>query len=367
MVLARESGELRPGNSRVRRRNVKIMRQIAAPAVSNGWLTRKEADKDEMLYTIWKDLAEGRLLGSKVKFSQENIGIVQRNWALMSQMSPTFKLKLMPDQPLEKLIPQGVPASPVYLPAPHEVAIKGYIDFTAESDGDKPSMFMRYKHSLSIVFMGFLMAAICGAPIGVLCGTFDFFSRLIEPFIDFFRYMPAPAFSTLLVALLSLGDAPKIGMVFLGTFFQLVLVVANTTRQLDASLLEAAQTLGAKSFTLIRRVILPGITPNLYNDMRILLGWAWTWLVIAELIGTKSGLTEFIDTQGRFRNFDSVFPIIIMIGITGFAMDQCLASLRKYLFPWTADAAEKKLGLMGRFVTWLLSRKDYDLPTNGKA
>ena len=178
--------------------------------------------------------------------------------------------------------------------------------------------------------------------------------------------MPAPAFSTLLVAVFLAHDAPKIALVFIGTFFQLVLVVANTTRQLDASLLEAAQTLGAKNTTLIRRVILPGILPELFNDLRILLGWAWTWLVIAELIGVKSGLTEFLETQGRWRNFDSVFPIIILIGMSGFVTDQFLASLRKYLFPWTPESSEKKYGFIGRFIFWLLDRKVYDKTFNGK-
>jgi NitT/TauT family transport system permease protein len=178
--------------------------------------------------------------------------------------------------------------------------------------------------------------------------------------------MPAPAFSTLLVAVFLAHDAPKIALVFIGTFFQLVLVVANTTRQLDASLLEAAQTLGAKNLTLIRRVILPGILPDLFNDLRILLGWAWTWLVIAELIGIKSGLTEFLETQGRWRNFDSVFPIIILIGVSGFITDQFLASLRKYLFPWTPESSDKKHGFIGRFVFWILDRKIYDSPSNGK-
>jgi NitT/TauT family transport system permease protein len=246
------------------------------------------------------------------------------------------------------------------------VVSKGLQDFTFVAEGDSPSMFQRYKHSLKIVFCGFLLAAAVGVPIGILCGTFDFFSRLFEPFIDFFRYMPAPAFSTLLVAVFLAHDAPKIALVFVGTFFQLVLVVANTTRQLEVSLLEAAQTLGAKNLTLIRRVIIPGITPNLYNDMRILLGWAWTWLVIAELIGVKSGLTEFIETQGRWRNFDSVFPIIILIGITGFTVDQFLSSLRKYLFPWTPEASEKRPGPVGRFIYWLLDRKVYESSVNGK-
>jgi NitT/TauT family transport system permease protein len=365
-LAAREAGESSKGGFRTRRANIKIMRHIASPALANGWLTREEAEADEALYLIWKGVAEGTLAGRKVKFSEENLAVAKRNWALMSERSPTFDSKLMPEQPLEKLVPQGQKASPVYLPAPHEVVAKGIEDFTFTTDGDKPSMFERYKHSLKIVFMGFFMAALVGVPLGVLCGTFDFFSKLFEPFIDFFRYMPAPAFSTLLVAIFAAHDAPKIALVFVGTFFQLVLVVANTTRQLDAALLEAAQTLGAKSMTLIRRVIIPGITPNLFNDLRILLGWAWTWLVIAELIGVKSGLTEFLETQGRWRNFDSVFPIIILIGVTGFTTDQILASLRKYLFPWTPEASEKKHGIFGRFAFWLLDRKVYQEPSNGK-
>lgn len=366
ILAARESGDISGSGFSIRRANVKIMRHISDVAVANSWLTRDEAKEDALLYEVWKGVAEGMLTSTKVKFTDENQAIIERNWALMSERSPEFISKRLPEVPLEKLVPQGVSANPVYLPAPHEVLAKGFQDFTFESDGDKPSMFERYKHSLRIVFLGFILAAVVGVPIGVLCGTFDFFSKLFEPFIDFFRYMPAPAFSTLLVAVFLAHDAPKIALVFVGTFFQLVLVVANTTRQLDASLLEAAQTLGANNTTLIRRVILPGILPDLFNDLRILLGWAWTWLVIAELIGIKSGLTEFLETQGRWRNFDSVFPIIILIGISGFVTDQFLASLRKYLFPWTPESSEKKHGFIGRFVFWILDRKIYDKPINGK-
>ncbi len=365
---ARESGDVKAGGGfKLRRANLKILRQIAPVAIANGWLTRDQAESDDALYHVWEGVAEKTLTPTKLKLSEGNLALIERNWALLDERSPTFDSKLLPEVPLEKLVPQGRPVNPVYLPAPHEVLLQGYRDFTREPDGDKPSMFERYKHSLRIVFLGFLLSAALGVPLGVLCGTFDFFSRLFEPFVDFFRYMPAPAFSTLLVAVFLAHDAPKIALVFVGTFFQMVLVVSNTTRQLDTSLLEAAQTLGAKTFTMIRRVVLPGITPNLYNDMRILLGWSWTWLVIAELIGVKSGLTEFIETQGRWRNFDSVFPVIILIGVTGFVTDQILASLRKYFFPWTPDSSDKKRGPIGRFFHWLLDREVYVKPANGRA
>ncbi|MDP4611178.1 MAG: ABC transporter permease [Opitutales bacterium] len=365
ILAAREQGEVDGSASRIRRANLKVMRHITPVVTANGWLTRDEV-KDESLYGVWQKLAEGSLEQKRVQLSAENMEIIKRNWALMSERSEVFDSKLLPETPLEKLVPQGKPSNPSYLPSPHEVVVKGIQDFTAEADGNNPSLFQRYRHSLRIVFLGFLFAALVGVPLGVICGTFDFFSKLFEPFIDFFRYMPAPAFSTLLVAVFLANDAPKIALVFVGTFFQLVLVVANTTRQLDASLLEAAQTLGANKSTQIRRVILPGILPDLFNDLRILLGWAWTWLVIAELIGVKSGLTEFMDTQGRFRNFDSVFPVIILIGVSGFVTDQILSSLRKYLFPWTPESSSKKHGFIGRFIYWLLDRKVYDSPLNGK-
>jgi NitT/TauT family transport system permease protein len=214
-------------------------------------------------------------------------------------------------------------------------------------------MIQRIGHSIQIVFGGFLLAALIGVPLGVVCGTYDFFAKIFEPFTDFFRYMPAPTFSALLVAIFLANDAPKIALVFIGTFFQLVLVVANTTRQLDAPLLEAAQTLGARQFQLLTSVVVPGILPNLYNDLRILLGWAWTWLVIAELIGVKSGLTEFIETQGRYRNFDSVFPIIILIGLIGFGTDQILAYLRGLIFPWTPGGKPLSQSRLVKAILWL--------------
>jgi len=112
------------------------------------------------------------------------------------------------------------------------------------------------------------------------------------------------------------------------------LVVANTTRGVEPSLLQAAQTLGANNRQLVWHVVIPGALPNLFRDMRILIGWAWTYLVVAELIGEKSGISAFLYQQQRYRHFDNVYAGIIMIGIVGLLTDQFLAWLGRYLFPW---------------------------------
>ena len=189
-------------------------------------------------------------------------------------------------------------------------------------------------HSIQIIFWGFMLSSVIGVPLGILCGTFAAVSRIQEPFVEFFRYLPAPAFGALAVAILGIYDGPKIAIIFIGTFFQQVLVVANTTRQLNISLLEAALTLGANRRQLLFKVVIPGILPQLYRDQRILLGWAWTYLIVAELIGTSSGITWFITQQARYQNFDNVFAAIIMIGIIGLLSDVALAKLGKSLFPW---------------------------------
>jgi NitT/TauT family transport system permease protein len=177
-------------------------------------------------------------------------------------------------------------------------------------------------------------------PLGVLAGTYRALGRLSEPFIEFFRYLPAPAFGALAVAVLGIYDGPKVAIIVIGTFFQQVLIIANTTRKLDATLVEAGRTLGAKGWRVIRRVVLPGILPDLYRDQRILLGWAWTYLIVAELIGTSSGITFFITQQARYQHFENVYAAIVIIGVIGFGSDLLLERLGRRLFPW--DRAAKQ-------------------------
>ena len=342
-----------------RRENIKRLRHLAPLGVANGWLKNNERQDDEKIFNLWKQLAEGELASRAISLSKENHEIIEENWILLSKASPTFNLKLYPTEALLKLIPQGISSNPVYLPAPHEVINAGWLDFNTVPENGMPTMWERYRHSLSIIFWGFAYSCLLGIPLAILCGSFDFFSKLHEPFVDFFRYMPAPTFSVLFVAFLGTADAPKIMLVFVGTFFQLVLVIANTTRLLENSLIEAAQTLGANRRQLLGRIILPGILPNLYNDLRILLGWAWTWLVIAELIGEKTGLTGFIDTQGTRYNFDRVFPVIILIGLTGFFTDRLLNWLRYLFFPWTEEVRQAPKGLLTRLLLSSTDRTTY--------
>jgi NitT/TauT family transport system permease protein len=234
-----------------------------------------------------------------------------------------------------KALPAGEPANPVYLPAPHQVVLAFYTAFTTRPEQrDAPWLHESLLHSIRVIFLGFAISSVIGVPLGILCGTYTAISRLNEPFIEFFRYLPAPAFGALAVAILGIYDGPKIAIIVIGTLFQQVLIIANTVRKLDFSLIEAAMTLGINRLRLLTRVVIPACLPDLYRDQRILLGWAWTYLIVAELIGTSSGITWFITQQARYQHFDNVYAAIAMIGFLGLGGDVLLAWLARYLFPW---------------------------------
>ncbi len=240
-----------------------------------------------------------------------------------------------------RALPEGIPANPIYLPAPHEVVIalfKSFVTPPASKDGQW--LHESLWHSIQIIFYGFVISSLIGVPLGLLCGTYAAVSRLNEPFVEFFRYLPAPAFGALAVAILGIYDGPKVAVIVIGTLFQQILIIANTTRKLDLALVEAALTLGTRGTRVLTKVVIPGILPDLYRDQRILLGWAWTYLIVAELIGTTSGITWFITQQARYQHFANVYAAIIIIGIIGLGTDIALALLGRRLFPWDRPLAK---------------------------
>jgi NitT/TauT family transport system permease protein len=247
----------------------------------------------------------------------------------------TFQDEVHNMKEVKKASPQGAPANPIYLPEPFQVAKAFYAAFTAAPE-HKDGLWLHQSlwQSIQVIFWGFIISSIIGIPLGVLCGTYSAVAQLNEPFIEFFRYLPAPAFGALAVAILGIYDGPKIAIIVIGTLFQQVLIVANTTRKLDYGLLEAAMTLGTRSSQLLTRVVIPGILPDLYRDQRILLGWAWTYLIVAELIGTSSGITFYITQQARYQHFANVYAAIAIIGIIGLGFDLVLAAIGRRLFPW---------------------------------
>ena len=184
------------------------------------------------------------------------------------------------------------------------------------------------------VIAGWALSAVIALPIALLIGTYRFVQALLEPLTDFIRYMPAVAFIPLVMLWIGIDEGAKIAIIFIGTFFQMVLMMAEDVRRVPMAQIEAAQTMGATRLEIIAKVIVPSAKPALLDTLRITMGWAWTYLVVAELVAANSGLGYAIIKAQRFLQTDKIFAGIILIGTIGLAMDQGFRLIHRVAFPW---------------------------------
>lgn len=181
---------------------------------------------------------------------------------------------------------------------------------------------------------GFLIAAVIAVPLGVAMGAYKPIEAFFEPFISFARYLPASAFIPLLILWAGIGEAQKLAVIFIGSFFSLVLMICVTVGNTRRDLVEAAYTLGVKDAGLIRRVLIPGAAPEIAEQLRMVLGWAWTYVIVAELIGASSGIGHMITDSQALLATDQIIFGIIVIGVIGLVSDLLFKWANQRLFPW---------------------------------
>ncbi|MFP6847566.1 MAG: ABC transporter permease [Pseudomonas sp.] len=184
------------------------------------------------------------------------------------------------------------------------------------------------------VMGGFGASALLALPLGLYIGTYRPVQAFLEPLTDFIRYMPAVAFIPLIMLWVGIDEGSKILIIFIGTFFQMVLMVAEDVRRVPMAQIEAAQTMGASRAEIVKLVILPSARPALLDTLRITCGWAWTYLVVAELVAANSGLGYAILKAQRYMHTDKIFAGILLIGIIGLLTDQAFRWLGRVAFPW---------------------------------
>ncbi|MFO1391173.1 MAG: ABC transporter permease [Agitococcus sp.] len=188
--------------------------------------------------------------------------------------------------------------------------------------------------SISRVMGGFLLSALIALPLGLLIGSYKAVQAFLEPLTDFIRYMPAVAFIPLVMLWIGIDESSKVAIIFIGTFFQMMLMVAEDVRRVPMAQIEAAQTMGATREELIRLVIFPSAKPALLDTLRVTMGWAWTYLVVAELVAANSGLGYAILKAQRFLQTDKIFASMMLIGVIGLLTDQLFRALHRKAFPW---------------------------------
>lgn len=218
--------------------------------------------------------------------------------------------------------------TPLFLPSPEAIVKTGITLFT------QFGFIYDVGATVYRVLAGFLIAAAIGVPLGVLMGTFKPIEALVEPMTSFMRYMPASAFIPLFILWLGIGNVEKIAVIFVGSFFSLLLMVAVEVRSVQRELLEAAFTLGSSRLSVLRRVILPAALPGIYDVLLLILGWAWTYIIVAELVAAESGIGHVILQSQRVLKTGNIIFGIIFLGFIGLASDTALKLIGRRLFAW---------------------------------
>jgi NitT/TauT family transport system permease protein len=215
---------------------------------------------------------------------------------------------------------------PQFLPSPRAV-IASWVRLFTEANyiGD-------IGISIGRVWAAFLASAVIAIPLGILMSGYRVITALTEPLIDFIRYLPVPALVPLTLIWLGIGEGSKITLLWIGTFFQLILLIADDARRVPKEFIETGRTLGASDSALMKDVLLRAMLPNMVDSLRITLGWCWTYLIVAEIVASSSGVGYELWTARRYGKTPEVFAGILMIGIIGLASDQAIRMLHRRWF-----------------------------------
>lgn len=226
--------------------------------------------------------------------------------------------------------------SEIFLPTPVAV-IKRMVEM--HQDG---SLWLSCWESTRRVVVGWFWSVVIALPVGMLMANSRRFSAFIQPIIEFARYLPVVALVPLTLLYMGIDESQKYMIIFLGTFFQLVLMVCDTVSGVDRNMINAAKTLGANKWQVYKEVIFPASLPGLMDDFRMTIGWAWTYLVVAEMVAASNGLGYMILRSQRYLATDTIFAGLIMIGLIGLVTDWIFRILSKVVAPWQERLGEKK-------------------------
>lgn len=216
--------------------------------------------------------------------------------------------------------------APIFLPAPGAVVSRLVLL------AYQGTLWQDLGVSIYRIVVGFLIATALALPVGVVIGNFTKWEAAIEPLVDFVRYMPVVAFVPLSILWAGTGDIQKFLIIFIGTFFQQVLMVMDNVKRVPRDYIGLGRTLDLSDLRILTRIVVPSALPGIWDTMRITLGWAWTWLVLAELVAATSGLGYRITVSQRYFQTDTIIGYILLLGFLGLVTDQLMKGLERVLF-----------------------------------
>ncbi|WBB71358.1 ABC transporter permease [Micromonospora sp. WMMD1128] len=216
-----------------------------------------------------------------------------------------------------------------FLPSPL-LTWRGAVDLV--QDG---TLWSSVSASSTRILTGWALGVVIGVPVGLLMGCVPWLRLMVDPYIQFFRFVPPIAFVTLAIIWLGPGEASKIALIFYTTVFIVALNTLAGVLSVDELRLRAARALGANPARTLVSVVLPSTVPHVVTGARLAMGNSFLTIVSAEIVAAQSGLGSLIWTARNYAKTEWVFVGIIALGLLGYLFDWILRAvtsrtLRRY-------------------------------------
>lgn len=217
--------------------------------------------------------------------------------------------------------------SPTLLPAPLEV-LASYRSLVADG-----ALLASIIATMRRVILGFMLSVAVGVPLGMAAGSWRALGSFLAPVVLVARNVPIAALIPLTILWFGIGESQKVMFIFAACVPFVFSDAASAVAAVHQRYVETAQTLGADSIQIVRRVLVPLALPDIYESLRHLFGLAFGYIMLAELINAEHGLGHLLATSQRRGLTEHIFLILAVIGLLAFAIDRLLLWVERGLFP----------------------------------
>jgi NitT/TauT family transport system permease protein len=185
-------------------------------------------------------------------------------------------------------------------------------------------LFQYIAISFARIFTGWFLGIAAAVPIGLLIGQFGTVRRVFEPFINFFRFIPAIGFLTLFLMWFGVGEESKIAIIIYATMFPVIINTIAGVIGINQTLIQAALSQGASPAQIFFTVTIPASVPHIFTGIRLGLSGAIVSIVAAEMLAAQKGIGYLIYTSRLYFRTDWIFVGIVTLGLTGYFSDRFL-------------------------------------------
>jgi taurine transport system permease protein len=221
---------------------------------------------------------------------------------------------------------------PLFLPKPEAIWFAFNQAVSGELDGH--TLLVHFLWSMYRVFSAFILAVLLGIPVGIAMGVSRIARGIFDPPLEFYRPLPPLAYLPLMIIWFGIGEQAKIILLFLAIFAPVVLAARAGVKSISQEQIQAASSMGATKFQVVRHVIMPGALPEILVGLRIGMGVGWTTLVAAEMVAADAGLGKMVFNASNFLRTDVVILGILIIGVVAAAFELLMRWIEGWAVPW---------------------------------